>query len=137
MTDNANTLNVELSDAQHRTAMEASSRLMIQVLRGQLASPPGLMWRERASPFPDARDPDSLNSREADYRVTRIAERDAMAEGLRVVDRTPCPRCGVRADVGCRHSASTQHILSHPEYINKAWEAEIAGAVARRLDTAA
>ena len=25
-------------------------------------------------------------------------------EALRV-DRTPCPRCGIRADIGCAHSA--------------------------------
>lgn len=28
----------------------------------------------------------------------RVAERDMMAEKLRV-DREPCPRCGVRADL--------------------------------------
>jgi len=29
----------------------------------------------------------------------------AQVWGLPAADRTPCPRCGVRADLGCAHSA--------------------------------
>jgi len=32
-----------------------------------------------------------------------------------VADRTPCPRCGIRVDIGCAHSAATQPTVAASE----------------------
>lgn len=39
-------------------------------------------------------------------RLRRPALAQAVVTYLQPVDRTPCSRCGIRADVGCRHSAN-------------------------------
>jgi len=31
-------------------------------------------------------------------------QRERTMEMNRLADRTPCPRCAVRADIGCQHS---------------------------------
>ncbi len=36
--------------------------------------------------------------------LTKTA-REAMMMQMPRVERTPCPRCGVRGDIGCKHSA--------------------------------
>lgn len=35
--------------------------------------------------------------------IARLVERDRMANA-NYVSRDPCPRCGVRGDIGCKHS---------------------------------
>ncbi len=40
--------------------------------------------------------------RTAERRLTLIEAKEAQAEARRV-SREPCPWCGVRADIGCRH----------------------------------
>ena len=126
MMDNSNTLNIELSDAQHRTAMEASSKLMIRVLRGQVKSPANLMWREVKSPR--WRVDDSHNS----LYQARIAawheERNERADRLRIEPREPCPKCGIRADIGCKHTITAWQYLTESDPINRAWDFEIAAA---------
>ncbi len=88
--------------------------------------PNKLVWRE----FSGA-------ARAATHRypeaVTRAEERDAQADKLRV-SRDPCPKCGTRGDVGCKHIRVHHQIhdyLTKPELIDAAWDREL--MIARKV----
>lgn len=48
----------------------------------------------------------SLNMAIRERRLAAIAEADARIDALRTVPRDPCPKCAVRADIGCKHNPS-------------------------------
>lgn len=60
----------------------------------------------QSNPYGIAKDDHKRRVREVEARaLTRVITR-RMAEPPRIVDRTPCPRCGTRRDIGCRHFES-------------------------------
>lgn len=104
---------ITLADALHETAMRDASRSLLTAMRKAKfftehkpsteaalvwrAGTPQNQWEKTGGNYADWRDSRS-------HRVlAALAEKDRVAE-LRRVSRDPCPMCGIRADVGCRHS---------------------------------
>lgn len=76
---------------KRRLTLETANRLRSTMLR----YPQGISKAEHKS---------RLEQRRTAVTVERIPPR--------IVDRTPCPRCGVRADIGCRHVWSANRLRS-------------------------
>lgn len=112
-----------LEDRLMNSAIVDGSKALAAALQTG-AGPDKLVWRE----FSGAAKATSHRYPEA---VTRAEERDARAERLRV-SRDPCPRCGTRGDVGCKHQRVHRTIseyLTKPVLIDEAWEREMALAL--------
>lgn len=62
-----------------------------------------LLSTMEANPHGIAKDDHRRRVREIEARALKRVITIRMAEPPRVVDRSPCPRCGVRRDIGCRH----------------------------------
>lgn len=90
-------------DAIHAADMIAGSEALWQAvtqaqLRKPHKTPAGLVWK-RTSILVDA-SPEAA-ARQARQNADRQA-REAFLE-LNRVSRDPCPKCAVRADIGCKH----------------------------------
>lgn len=59
-------------------------------------------WREHSGPLNAKPNPESFNATTMVHRVSLIEMREAHADSLRVA-RDPCPFCGIRTDIGCKH----------------------------------
>lgn len=57
----------------------------------------------QANPHGIAKDEHKRRVREVEARALARVLYQRRTEPPRVVDRSPCPRCGVRRDIGCQH----------------------------------
>lgn len=126
---------IDLTLRQHVAAMERGSRLMLEVLQGRKPAPPNLVWLHGHMPDNWRRDDTSFTSERNARHAGQSLEKRHHAAGLRVASREPCPWCGVRQDIGCNHITPPAELTS-ADKVNQAWEAEIANAIARRLEGA-
>ena len=109
---------ITLADQEHDNAMRGASQFLLNGMRlerGDFNMRPvskafagsDLVWRNHFATH-NQWQTDATMSSENSKRQCRvlaaIAEKNRMAESRRV-SRDPCPKCGVRADVGCRHKA--------------------------------
>ena len=102
---------VMMNDALHEADMVDASRALlahIRHARGEPVDQSDLRWRpnRRANRFPPPPfycNPDGHNARSAAATVAKIHHERDFVETLRV-SRDACPRCGIRGDVGCKHS---------------------------------
>jgi hypothetical protein len=121
---------IRASDERHRQAMTRGSEALakaINRLRGgdDPETEAELQWSsESGSTAPQT---DSWN-KQSNARAERLAvEKQAMAETRRAM-RDPCPYCGVRQDIGCkhvRHLFTATDILTNIRHVDQAWEREI------------
>lgn len=60
-----------------------------------------------------------------------VSEKDIQAEANRLPRRDPCPRCGTRQDIGCKHTkrlgikATNHELLTKRRHSNKVWDSMI------------
>jgi len=108
---------VTIADQEYVTAMERGSLHLLNAIklsRGDFThrlvakafTRSDFLWRN--APVPENQwSGDGNYTRERLRRHERVAlamaEKDRIAEARRV-NRDPCPKCGVRSDIGCRHS---------------------------------
>lgn len=78
--------------------------MLLAVIRGRAEAPGNLVWRDAWLPLNWRPDPYSATAAHNARRVALLAARDLQADALRTY-RDPCPNCGVRADIGCKHQA--------------------------------
>ncbi len=98
-----------LADAQHAANMEIGSMALLERIkfaRGETYDARKMHLRGKDLVWPyDGRvwiEPHSeRNAIQANRAATKMEARES-ALG-RAIDRDPCPRCGIRADVGCKH----------------------------------
>ncbi len=82
-----------------RSSVRRGTRLTIttaEIVRSTMAEyPRGIEWQEHKRRV----------KRRASERLNRVQQRERIEfpAVLIRVDRTPCPRCGVRKDIGCKH----------------------------------
>ena len=89
-----------LANALRLARGEYHHRLLKKALPGD-----DLIWSSQNETYPVQRTHghySELAAREMERNCAIIAERKAHIESLRV-SRDPCPMCGVRGDVGCKH----------------------------------
>lgn len=81
-------------------AVRGSIALLEALVTGQ--GPDHFPWREQVGAANWTANRDSQNTSFMAQRINLIQEREAFADRLRV-SRDPCPVCGVRTDIGCKH----------------------------------
>jgi hypothetical protein len=128
-------------ESRNRHYATASRTLLIAVRQERARLPTGtldkLVWHDYRDPKPfiKALDPNSgYGLKRPDEIVLgqfRAAEREAL-EARRIPSREPCPHCGIRRDIGCKHIAPPAE-LTDPAKVNEAWEAQIAALWKLRL----
>lgn len=101
------------SDERHRRAMGEASKTLRQAMeyerRGVAVNitKAALVWREFDRPNAFARGirSDSHNAQAVRRAHAHASARLAFKERAEasMTDRDPCPRCGTRPDVGCKH----------------------------------
>lgn len=124
-------------DALDRLNAERSNNAFLAALRQEAPSSDKLIWRE---PFQGNQwTKGSELSETARRQQASLANSMAAKEAARakVVNRDPCPKCGVRRDLGCKHYPRRFADLRH-EHVNEAWDAAIIEAreMHRRKDAA-
>ena len=105
---------VIMNDALHESDMVDASRALlarIRYARGEDVDETDLRWRpnRRANRFPPP--PFECvsgghNARSAAAAVQRLQWERTFVDTLRTPNREPCPSCGTRADIGCKHTIS-------------------------------
>lgn len=80
-------------------AMEAANKLFVDALRTGQTAARDLVWYVP---------PGNVNSRgialaEDAERAAITASHRQQVDARRVFDRDPCPKCGVRGELGCKH----------------------------------
>ena len=107
---------ITLADQEHETAMERGSQFLLNAInlaRGEFKGRPvGKAFTRKDFLWHGRPNPENQWTGTGDYTRQRIerfervaasmAEKDRIAEQRRV-NRDPCPKCAVRADIGCRH----------------------------------
>lgn len=119
------------SDAAHRQDMErGSSELATACNRLRRGSPVNtsveLIWRNGNTPTVQ-QDPESRNEIKRQEAAQRVVDKQQRAEAQRAM-RDPCPHCGVRQDIGCkhvRHLYTVDQILTNTRHVDAAWEREV------------
>lgn len=100
---------INLDDAYHAYQMELGSLALAERLRRERGHVydarkvylrgDGLLWRERVHSIPE-RTGTSRRHQEERALIHMQSRDEALAL---VVKRDPCPKCGTRMDVGCKH----------------------------------
>lgn len=105
---------VTASDMLFRDRMERGSKALVRAMALERIGEdpaglprktrPGLdlIWPHEKGRCGWAPDPESATSRRGELTLARLIARDRRADAQRTF-RDPCPNCGVRADIGCRH----------------------------------
>lgn len=99
-----------------RTAGAHGARTVIDVATGKATAPsptgrPSTGLRRRARPASPGTETPVPRRKRVVGRVTPAAVRPVPATGP--VDRDPCPRCGVRRDIGCAHAARALSVAAY------------------------
>lgn len=106
-------------DIKHAQAMEIGSRnLLLSIQNYQIRRKYGvpqkpcadtdMLWLGRMS-APE-QNPDSMNSVKSREIYRRINQLTEAKRKLTVTDRDPCPRCNIRADIGCKHREASKPV---------------------------
>ena len=77
-----------------RRLTRATATLLRKAMR---ENPGGIAWQDHKARVAGQR-------RELRAEISRQVRAEVIQMNVQRVDRTPCPRCGVRADVGCKHT---------------------------------
>lgn len=126
------------ADAIHRNRMAKGSLWLLNAIEQTYpgAKPiarkclpgPDLVWSDTTGVGSFA--PEGLSQtaqRQTKLAVASIEREQAVL--ARKVRRDPCPRCGVRGDIGCKHRpVSSNELLTNPDYVNAAWDRAFADA---------
>ena len=86
-------------DVAHEHRMARGNVAMIGAILDGLNAPSDLVWMTNTSSATWA---EGAGHRECERATALAAEKEAAF--ARVVHRDPCGYCGVRADIGCRHT---------------------------------
>ena len=89
------------SDGEMLSDAINGSKALLAALES-MQGPDRFLWRERAGNLNWKPNQQSQTTGMMVHRVSLIQEREAHADSLRVY-REPCPVCGTRADIGCKH----------------------------------
>ena len=117
------------SDMAHARMMERGSETLLTAIEQAMIgrdpkTQPRLIWSS-SDGWP--RDPDSKQSQYARQAEERILRKEREAEAARTL-RDPCPRCGVRMDIGCshvKHMFTAHDLLTDVNHVNRAWDRAI------------
>lgn len=100
---------INLDDAYHAYQMELGSIALLERVRREHGHihdvrkasfrGEGLLWRDHAHSIPERTGTSRRHQEERAF--AHMQERDAAL--ARVVKRDPCPMCGTRSDIGCKH----------------------------------
>lgn len=96
-------------DQLHRARMVEASDLFARAIRYERLgvsanlTPRHLVWRDPHLPKNWVKNANSQVSIHNALRIKLGAERMERADSLRITNREPCPMCGVRGDIGCKH----------------------------------
>lgn len=89
------------SDAEMLSDAINGSNALLAALESR-RGPDRFPWRDRGGALNARPNPESMNTAFMVHRVSLIEMREAHADALRVA-RDPCPFCGIRTDIGCKH----------------------------------
>lgn len=110
--------NLLMGDALHESAMQDGSRALANsirlarggtVTRDEMAQIVRMRRRKSYSQQINHQiNPNSQNAKVTAAALAKSARDHAIIAALRIEPRDPCPRCGTRGDVGCKHGGASQ-----------------------------